>query len=257
MTYVLSDLHGCYDKWKAMLEQLNLKEDDMLFVLGDIIDRGPEPMKLLFDMMERPNVYPIMGNHECFMLLCVRKLPLDTNLNNLSAKIDPGVLPTMRLWMKNGGRTTLEQYLALTPDQKEQILDYLQEFTLYEDLMVKDASAFKGMTRQEIAAMKERPVIREKQYILTHSGLQNFDPEKELDDYELEEFLSDRPTLDTRYYEDKMMVFGHTPTPLMREDQQPSILFAPTWINIDCGCTFDGGRLGCLRLEDWKEYYVD
>jgi hypothetical protein len=43
----------------------------------------------------------------------------------------------------------------------------------------------------------------------------------------------------------------------MREDQQPSILFAPTWINIDCGCTFDGGRLGCLRLEDWKEYYVD
>ena len=29
MTYVISDLHGCYDKWKAMLEQLNLKEDDM------------------------------------------------------------------------------------------------------------------------------------------------------------------------------------------------------------------------------------
>lgn len=256
MTYAISDLHGCLDKWQAMLKQIDLKENDMLFVLGDIIDRGPDPIPLLFDMMERPNVYPILGNHECFMLLCVRKLPLDTDINNLPERVDAGALPSLRMWMKNGGRKTLEQYLALSEDQKEQILDYLQEFTLYEDLLVKDASAFKGMTRQEIAAMKEKPVLGEKQYILTHSGLLHFSPDRDLEDYALEEFLSDRPSLETKYYEDKMMVLGHTPTPMIREDEQPSILFTPTYIDIDCGCSFEG-RLGCLRLEDWKEFYVD
>ena len=121
---------------------------------------------------------------------------------------------------------------------------------------MKDASAFKGMTRQEIAAMKEKPVLGEKQYILTHSGLLHFSPDRDLEDYALEEFLSDRPSLETKYYEDKMMVLGHTPTPMIREDEQPSILFTPTYIDIDCGCSFEG-RLGCLRLEDWKEFYVD
>ena len=50
MTYAISDLHGCLDKWQAMLKQIDLKENDMLFVLGDIIDRGPDPIPLLFDM---------------------------------------------------------------------------------------------------------------------------------------------------------------------------------------------------------------
>lgn len=256
MTYVISDLHGCLDKWRTMLGQINLKENDMLFVLGDIIDRGPEPVPLLFDMMERPNVYPILGNHECSMLLCVQNLPLDTTLQNLQSRVSKGSLPSLRMWMKNGGRGTLEQYLALSPDQKEQVLDYLQEFTLYEDITVKDATPFKEMSRQDLASMREKPVLRDRAYLLTHSGLLHFSPERELEDYALEEFLSDRPELDTRYFEDRMLVLGHTPTPLIRRDQRPDILFTSTYIDIDCGCSF-GGRLGCLRLEDWKEFYVD
>ena len=93
MTYVISDLHGCLDQWRAILEQIKLKENDMMFVLGDIIDRGPEPITLLFDLMERPNVYPILGNHECSMLLCVQSLPLDTTLEGTGAGLSSGVHP--------------------------------------------------------------------------------------------------------------------------------------------------------------------
>ena len=40
MTYAVSDIHGCYDKYKALLEKLDLKEDDRLYVLGDVVDRS-------------------------------------------------------------------------------------------------------------------------------------------------------------------------------------------------------------------------
>lgn len=256
MTYVISDLHGCLDKWQAMLEQIKLKETDMLFVLGDVVDRGPSPIPLLLDLMMRPNVFPILGNHECSMLLCVQDLPLDTTLQNLPQRVGKGSLPSLRMWMKNGGRTTLEQYLALPCDEKEQLLNYLQEFTLYESVTVKDATPYRNMTRQQLSALKQKPVLKDRTYLLTHSGLLHFSPERNLEDYQLEEFLSDRPNLDSRYFADQMLVLGHTPTPLIRKDQQPAILFTDTYIDIDCGCSFDG-RLGCLRLEDWKEFYVE
>ena len=50
MIYVMSDLHGCYDKYIAMLEKINLKYDDTLYILGDVIDRGPDRVKILLDI---------------------------------------------------------------------------------------------------------------------------------------------------------------------------------------------------------------
>lgn len=40
MIYVVSDIHGCYDKYQELLKKLNLGPDDTLYVLGDVIDRG-------------------------------------------------------------------------------------------------------------------------------------------------------------------------------------------------------------------------
>lgn len=37
-TYVMSDIHGCYDKYMKMLEKIGFSEDDTLYVLGDILD---------------------------------------------------------------------------------------------------------------------------------------------------------------------------------------------------------------------------
>ena len=53
--YVCSDIHGHYDKWRALLTALDLRPDDTLYVLGDMIDRGPDGVKVLQDMMRRPD----------------------------------------------------------------------------------------------------------------------------------------------------------------------------------------------------------
>ena len=61
MVYVMSDIHGEYDKYRRMLEKIRFSDNDILYILGDVVDRGPEPVKILLDMMKRPNVVPLLG----------------------------------------------------------------------------------------------------------------------------------------------------------------------------------------------------
>ena len=64
MIYVMSDLHGEYEKYIKMLELIKFSDEDELFILGDTVDRGERPIDILLDMMKRPNVYHLMGNHD-------------------------------------------------------------------------------------------------------------------------------------------------------------------------------------------------
>ena len=64
MHYVMSDLHGCYEEYLELLRKIRFSDEDVLYVLGDVIDRGPETVTLLQDMMMRSNVIPLIGNHE-------------------------------------------------------------------------------------------------------------------------------------------------------------------------------------------------
>ena len=63
MTYAVSDIHGRYDKYAAMLEIINFRDNDMLYVLGDVIDRHDDGIKIMLDMISRPNIVMLMGNH--------------------------------------------------------------------------------------------------------------------------------------------------------------------------------------------------
>ena len=55
-TYVITDIHGEYDKFTTLLEKIDLKDMDTLYILGDVVDRGPNPVKTLLKLMEMPNV---------------------------------------------------------------------------------------------------------------------------------------------------------------------------------------------------------
>ena len=46
----MSDVHGLKDRYDAMLEALALQNEDTLFVLGDVIDRGRDGIAILLDM---------------------------------------------------------------------------------------------------------------------------------------------------------------------------------------------------------------
>ena len=74
MTYVIADIHGCYKEYRELLEKVGFSDTDTLYVLGDALDRGPEPMAVILDMMDRPNVYYILGNHDLLMMTLMKKL---------------------------------------------------------------------------------------------------------------------------------------------------------------------------------------
>lgn len=58
MIYVISDVHGCFEEFKELLKVINFSDSDELYILGDMIDRGEEPIKLVQYLMLYPNIYP-------------------------------------------------------------------------------------------------------------------------------------------------------------------------------------------------------
>lgn len=229
MFYVMSDLHGCFDQYREMLELIEFRPKDTLYVLGDVIDRGPEGIELLQDMMLRPNLFPILGNHEFTAAVCLPWLMEQVTDLSLDALREDQVA-ALSEWILNGGGVTLQKLKQLSLEQRMDILDYLREMELYAQVEVGGRS-----------------------FLLTHSGLDQFSPKKPLQDYQLQDFLFCRPDLETTYFPDKLLIFGHTPTQVL--GGKGKILRRETWIDIDCGCS-SGGRLGCLCLDTMEEFYV-
>jgi len=71
-TYVISDIHGCYNTFISLLEKINFSKSDELYLLGDYIDKGKRSNLVLDKIIELQEnnykVFPIRGNHEQNML---------------------------------------------------------------------------------------------------------------------------------------------------------------------------------------------
>ena len=237
MIYVMSDIHGHYEKYQAMLETIEFSADDTLCVLGDVLDRGPDGFRILLDMAARPNVIGLLGNHE---LLAAAVLPalLRTMCQGEERPLSQTEQVQMQEWIQNGGRPSILQFLQLSGEEMETVCGYLPELSAYEEIAVGG-----------------------RQFVLTHAGLEHFSPTRPLEEYCLEDFLFCRPNPDTIYFPDKTLVFGHTPTRLLYRqigapEQLDRIFRRGTMIGIDCGCAHSGGRLGCLCLDTMEEFYV-
>lgn len=63
-TYVMSDIHGMAQLLKEMLEKIAFSSDDILYILGDMIDRGPDPAGVIDLVSSRKNIVALRGNHE-------------------------------------------------------------------------------------------------------------------------------------------------------------------------------------------------
>ncbi len=235
MRYVISDIHGCYNEYKTLLEKINLRDEDELYVLGDVVDRGPSPIKVLQNMMMRINVFPIIGNHDLVALMMLKKLNVEITDENVESYLTDEDLKEYMQWLKEGGSTTVEEFLKLDEDEKYDIIEYLEEFSAYHEINVNG-----------------------KDYVLVHASLNNFEEDKALEEYNLQDLLFYRMDYSKRYYNDEntYIISGHTPTAIIREDKQPLVNEENGHIAIDCGCVF-GGRLAAYCLDTGEVYYVE
>lgn len=236
MQYIIADIHGCFLEYKLLLEKLNLTDNDSVYILGDCIDRGEEPIKVVKDIMNRSNFTYILGNHEWMMLTAIRPLMQEiTNQSINSLEINDNLYLAFGDWINNGGETTLQQFLALEQWEQEDMMCFLEECQAYETI------EYEG-----------------KLYVLVHAGLGNFSLNKELDEYSVVDFIWGRTDYKKQYFPNGkiFLVTGHTPVQLIREDKQPIIYTKNNHIGIDCGCVF-GGKLAAYCIETGEAVYVD
>lgn len=233
MHYVISDIHGEYEKYLQMLELIQFSEQDKLYILGDIADRGEKPVAIYQDIMKKNNIIPIMGNHDYMALFLLDKLVTDITEENFATGLELEDIEDILAWMDEGGDTTIAEFQKLSIPEREEILDYIAGFELYQEIK-----------------------IQEKKFILVHAGLGNFEENKKLEDYQPEELLLIRDNPDEAYFNDKniYVITGHTPTPYY--SGKPEIYHGENRICIDCGACFQDGRLACLCLETMEEFYI-
>lgn len=67
MIYVCSDIHGNYERYEAAKALLRDNGEDVLYIVGDMIDRGPDGLKILLDVMHQDYIVAMLGNHEWMM----------------------------------------------------------------------------------------------------------------------------------------------------------------------------------------------
>ena len=232
-TYVTADIHGQYDMFMELLEKINLKDEDVLYVLGDVLDRGPHPIKVLEKLMEMPNVICLVGNHELMALDCLEFLMKEITEESIG-ELDAETTGNLLNWIQNGSESTIREFRELDSDERLEVIDFIREFSLYEEVSAGG-----------------------KDFLLVHAGLGNYYPGKDIDEYSLKELVWDRAEYDIQYYPDKYVVTGHTPTQGILENPKPGYIFNQNHhIAIDCGSFIPGGRLAALCLETMEEFYV-
>ncbi len=63
-TFIIGDIHGCYEELIALIAQAEISDADRLIALGDIVDRGNQSKEVYEYLKNRPNSVVLMGNHE-------------------------------------------------------------------------------------------------------------------------------------------------------------------------------------------------
>jgi len=217
-TYVISDIHGQFDALMKMMDKIGFDYDDELYILGDVIDRGSKSIECIKWIMDQDNVLTLLGNHELILY--------DTYIHNAPAFYH--------------SLTEIRECISET--EQNEIIKWIEDMPECKLITVNGTK-----------------------FYLNHT--QAVSP-----DYFKEE-LTNRMFPDCSIYKDYynlaikdiICIHGHIPTIEMRRWNNQNINSSiwknknGTIIDIDCGAGYpkNGGQLGCLRLNDMKEFYIE
>lgn len=251
MYYAISGLNGDYEAYRRALGKLGfqnledieeadimsaeaivstLEKEDVLYVLGNITGAGGGSIQILQDMMYRDNVIAITGENEYRLIQSLRAL--NEHIRATGSVPQKAVMDRITAMLGDELRGVVEEFVELDDDDREDIVDYIDEIS-------------------EEAFLEAR--VAGKSFVLVHAGIRNFNEDKPLEDYDTEDFVTEAADLDRQYYSGRTLVVGHVPTTGLGGEGR--IIRKNGNVAIDCGCG-RGGQLGIYCLNDGSEEYV-
>ena len=241
-TWVVGDIHGCYDDFMKLLNNKEIKTEDTIILIGDIVDRGPDSYKMIKwamnNITENGKYQMILGNHED-ELIWGYQITLDWNKNKEFIDIAHYQCNyDFSLYMYEAG---YESVYDVKP-----IIDWFNNLPIYKRLTVNN----------------QEYLIAHAWFLNTYDINLNNRHVKDKIVWERDITYSGQLTKDYTPINNEILIHGHTPTISIIDCQNKElneVLFREHSINIDCGCVFKeyGGNLAAIRLEDQKVIYAN
>ncbi len=236
---MISDIHAHADGLRTILEQAGFSKNDILVLVGDLIEKGPQSLKTLrlaMDLCREYTVYPLMGNVDLWRLEY-----FETDDPAKWKEWAASSLDCKKWW----GSSLLHEMCA----------ELGTELTPESDI-VSLIPSLRAHFAPEADFIARMPTILETQrMIFVHGGIphERLDELKGADAYPILKF-DDFYNTGLRFQ--KYVVVGHTPAVLYSEtypDYRPVIDRQRRIISLDgaCGVKYEG-QLNLLTIRDWK-----
>ena len=199
-----------------------------MYVLGDVVDRGPENVRLIVALASRKNIVTLMGNHDHLAAVMLKIFGMEEQEDPLRGR--PEAEELFEAWRRDGGEATWREFMKLSSPEKRVVCRFLESLPVFTEIGVN------GQTYHLSHTVPARDRMRDEK-------------RRELSDY-----LFAAPEYGKVYFDDKILVTGHTPTGLIDPASAGRIWKKNNHIAVDCGAVF-GNPLGCLCLETGEEFY--
>lgn len=235
----MSDIHGHLENMQGLLEKLEYDAEDILVIVGDLVDKGPESLRTVRYIMElaaNAQIFVSEGNVEEHRL----EILCDT-----TAGSEECFREFIRWQKKHWGRGLL--------------LDMLAELDISAtELTLEDTPACRKRMWEhfapEIAFLRQLPTILEMDdYLFVHGGIPTDDLES-LTETDRHAWLKNDCFLEKGYRFSRCVVTGHWPVSLYRHEEadlRPIFEYERRIICMDGGCGLkEVGQLNALVFPD-------
>lgn len=230
MFFVMSDIHGCHAEMTQALTHWN-RESETLVVLGDLIDRGPDSMKVVQTLMQLKKDYPekvvvLRGNHDYMFTTWL----LETDKEDLAYYYTETHVETVKSFFGHDA-SGKKRYKKSSRQQRA-------EHILYKH-------------RAELQFLAGLPLFHETDNcIFVHAGINLEIPDWRTDTKAMYNIRN--PFIYSSKVAPKTVFFGHTPTEFIRNEKYNSAVWFSEHgdkVGIDGGCVF-GRELHALRVNN-------
>ena len=71
-TYVIGDVHGCFDQFIRLVKKIDYdSKKDQIILTGDLVNRGPKSLDVVNYCMADKNITTVLGNHDLYLLYLI------------------------------------------------------------------------------------------------------------------------------------------------------------------------------------------